>query len=367
MASHKNQHFVPRCYLKPFSLNGEGLAINMYNSDHHKGIENAAVASQCAANYFYGEDLSLEKLLQTPEGWYAHVLARMSEPGYRVTSEHKSFLRLFTLLQYRRTEAAAMYVAQSMNEALDIAYLGSGKAPDAERPSLKDAVHIGINTFLGAAHMTEDLKLCLIRNRTKVEFVTSDDPAIMTNRWYLTSPKAKLYSAGAASAGALFFLPLTPTILCVIYDGDVYSIPNEGGWADAYKEEEIHAFNEHQYLNCVANIYFSDWKMLAAIEREFLEALPRRIYPRFRIDVAVLESENEWGQKFRAVSRQESASFSRKLINMTHLFARPGRWPSVIKWRDKPKIYFNGSGIGYVRRQYVEENAASSLTPFKRV
>jgi hypothetical protein len=32
MASHKNQHFVPRCYLKPFSLDGKGFAINLYGN-----------------------------------------------------------------------------------------------------------------------------------------------------------------------------------------------------------------------------------------------------------------------------------------------------------------------------------------------
>ena len=31
MPSNKNQHFVLRCHLKPFTLNGEGVAINIFN------------------------------------------------------------------------------------------------------------------------------------------------------------------------------------------------------------------------------------------------------------------------------------------------------------------------------------------------
>lgn len=367
MASHKNQHFVPRCYLKPFSLNGEGLAINMYNIDRRKGIRNAALASQCSAAYFYGEDLTLEKLLQTPEGWYAQVLKEIRTPGYRLTTDHKSSLRLFTLLQYRRTEAAAMYIAQSMNETLDIAYRGADRVPEGERPSLKDAMQLGIHTFLQTARGLDDLKVCLIRNKTHGEFITSDDPAIMTNRWYLTNAKAKPHSAGMASAGALFFLPLTPTILCVIYDGDVYSIPNDAGWVDVYKQGDINAFNEHQYLNCVANVYFSGWKLLGVIESEFLAALPHRVFPKQQLEVAVIENEDEWGETYKTVSREEAALAARKMIRMTHMFARPTRWPSPIKWRDKPKIYFNGSSVGFLRRRHAEHCGIGALTPFRKI
>jgi hypothetical protein len=39
--------------------------------------------------------------------------------------------------------------------------------------------------FAEEMDIIDDLKLCLIRNRTSIPFVTSDDPAVMTNRWYL--------------------------------------------------------------------------------------------------------------------------------------------------------------------------------------
>lgn len=61
MATNKNQHFVPRCYLRPFTANGEGVVINLYNIDRQKFIPNAPVKNQCSGNYFYGQDDVLKK------------------------------------------------------------------------------------------------------------------------------------------------------------------------------------------------------------------------------------------------------------------------------------------------------------------
>src|SRR6185312_2249221 len=76
VASNKNQHFVPRCYLKPFTLNGEGLAISLLNVDQHRLVLTAPVKHQCSGDYFYGKDLQIEKALQHIEGLYANSLTR---------------------------------------------------------------------------------------------------------------------------------------------------------------------------------------------------------------------------------------------------------------------------------------------------
>lgn len=64
MASNKNQHFVPRCYLRPFTLDGNGLSINIFNIDRSRAIKNAPVKNQCSGDYFYGKDQKLERALQ---------------------------------------------------------------------------------------------------------------------------------------------------------------------------------------------------------------------------------------------------------------------------------------------------------------
>ena len=105
MASHKNQHFVSRCYLRPFSLDGRGVAINLYNIDRMKSIPAAAVKGQCSRSYFYGEDLIIETLLQKSEALYAGALRQIVEPSYALLDSEKIILRHFSLLQYSRTAA----------------------------------------------------------------------------------------------------------------------------------------------------------------------------------------------------------------------------------------------------------------------
>ncbi|WP_107355944.1 DUF4238 domain-containing protein [Rhodopseudomonas palustris] len=64
MPDNKNQHYVPRCLLKPFTLNGDGRSINVFNMARERSIANAPVKSQCSRDYFYGrDDLRSEKVL----------------------------------------------------------------------------------------------------------------------------------------------------------------------------------------------------------------------------------------------------------------------------------------------------------------
>ncbi len=177
MASHKNQHFVPRCYLKPFSVDGSGGAINVYNIDRHLGIQNAPVRGQCSHSYFYGEDLMLEKLLQHSEDAYSITLRSIGKPGYRLTELDQAVLSHFCYLQHCRTEAALRRAALSMSEMMDVVY--DGDIPVDKRTAMRDVVHMGMHAFSNTMHIVDDLKVCLVRNTTPQPFITSDDPAVL--------------------------------------------------------------------------------------------------------------------------------------------------------------------------------------------
>jgi len=51
----KNQHFVPRHYLKRFSFD-QGSQIHLFNLNSKKYVPEAPLRSQCSSSYFYGED-----------------------------------------------------------------------------------------------------------------------------------------------------------------------------------------------------------------------------------------------------------------------------------------------------------------------
>jgi hypothetical protein len=337
--------------LKPFTRLCEGRAINLYNIDRCRGVPNVSVRDQCSGNYFYGDDLHLEKLLQKSEDWFAQTLKEIFRPKHRLVEAHEKALRHFCYLQYIRTDAAFRRAALMMTEVWNIT--SKGESPPDWRGNMREAVQIGMATFAETMHVVEDLKVCLVRNETHCPFITSDDPAVLANRWYLQNPRARGLSGGVGSAGALFMLPLAPHVLCLIYDGDVYSIPNALGWTVVNKVADINAFNQHQFLGCLANVYFSDWTMLADIEAAYNVARLLRPAKRYEIVTAVPVGEDIGGRRFRAVARDEASEAKELLIHTRTIAPHPSRWPSIVKWRPSPKIYTNGSGVGFVRRSQV--------------
>ena len=121
MASNKNQHFVPRCYLRPFTVGGANRQIHLYNVDRQKVIEGAPVRHQCSGDYFYGNDPEQEKGIQAIESAYAETLRQVLSPEYRLTDDDRHLLKLFWLLQHLRTEAASrrsLEMAKSASEFL---------------------------------------------------------------------------------------------------------------------------------------------------------------------------------------------------------------------------------------------------------
>ncbi|CAN7715406.1 DUF4238 domain-containing protein [Variovorax sp. LjRoot175] len=198
MATNKNQHFVPRCYLRPFTLDGADAAINLYNVDRKRFIPRAPVKHQCSGDYFYGQDPLLEAAIQSVESAYANALRQMLSPGYILLDEHRDTLRKFWLLQHLRTEQASQRSVEMAHATETVAGIDSSSF----RLKIREAVLLAMRIFAQSMHSVDDLKVCLVRNRTKIPFVTSDDPAILANRWHQQTQRALGHSFGLHSAGA---------------------------------------------------------------------------------------------------------------------------------------------------------------------
>ena len=346
MATNKNQHFVPRCYLRPFTIDSANLAINLFNIDQLKFIERAPVKHQCSSDYFYGEDPGLEKALQATEGAYAAALREIFKPNYNLTDSHRKLLRRFWLLQHMRTEAASRRAIE-MTEATGNVI---GEEASSFRLSIREAVQDAMHTFVEQMYAVDDLKVCLVRNRTPLPFITSDDPAVLTNRWYLEARKTRESSFGLRSAGNILLLPLSPRVLCIGYDGDVYSIPHNGGWVDVRHEADVQALNQHQYLNCRANIFVHDPKYGPGVHDAFIGVTSLRPNARHKIRYAVFDCQEGDYKRYRVVDRDLADNHQEALIHTQNVHAKPSAWPKQIQWRPKGVVFTNGTGIGYVRR-----------------
>lgn len=301
MASNKNQHFVPRCHLRPFTVDGANKAINLHNLDRVKSFPATPVKGQCSGDYFYGDDLVIEKALQSFEGLYASRLKAIQTPGYQLIEADRELLREFWFLQYLRTKAASER-AVAMHDQMD-AELGG--LPPGYKLEIRDAVINAMKVFAKARTAVFDLKVALVRNRSSAPFITSDNPAIMTSRWHFSDPAA--YAApGLRNAGIIGLLPLSSEVLAVLYDGDVYAIAHQAGWIELVAAGDAEAFNEHQVLNCEANLYFRNWSDEPAVAALANRVSPNRPLARHRIEHAVLEREDAEGKVFRVVSAEEA-------------------------------------------------------------
>lgn len=360
MASNKNQHYVPRCYLRPFSLNEDGLAISLYNIDRQKFIPLVPVRSQCSGDYFYGRDPLLEKAIQAVETAYATRIGNILKPGYRLLETDRIVLRKFWLFQYMRTEAAARRSAE-MSASMQSA---AGITDKNYSMEIKDAVQVIMHTFVDQFDVVDDLKVCLVRNHTDVPFVTSDDPAILTNRWHLDHSRRMHYSFGLGNAGLLFLLPMSPTVLCIGYDGDIYSVPHQDGWIRANHQADVEAFNEHQFLNCRANIFVGREEHKDYVHAAYQRSAGSRLASRHILNYAVLDRDEEGVEHYRVVESPDSEKHEKALLHLQDKHPVPSKWPSQIAWRPNGCAYSNDTAVRFVRKSQVHRRAGP---PFRKV
>jgi hypothetical protein len=358
MPEHKRQHYVPRCYLKPFTLNTAGVAIDVFNISRQRAIRHAPIRGQCAKDYFYGEDLTLERSLQRIEGEYARAIRALQDGREVPTTGDLELLRNFAYLQYARTDMA-MQRRRMIEEGLHRT-IHEGRpieAPDldlSDRTIMRDSMHMYART----CDQIDDLKVCILKNESDTDFITSDDPSIFTSRFYLQRLGSQHF--GLSSSGALFLLPLSPRLLLICYDGNVYTIPDkEGCFVTTERATDVVALNEFQYLKASKNLYFSKWDDRDRIAQEFQQIIPQRPKSWCEFFVFVLDKSSDQGEHYRRATKEERVTARETLVSMHVLHPSPSNWLSKLKYRSAIRTYSNGSAVGHVRQKiWLERNPA---------
>ena len=349
MAVQKNQHFVPRCALKPFTLKVEGLAINLHNIVRKRAIQNAPVKGQCARDYLYGKDLRAENLLKELEGKYARVVSRLRS-GSSIDDDDKEWLRLFVGIQLRRTDWAIQQMRDFRRSADDKIYARAPEHRPEDSRSDTQMMHASLRIAMQLMPYLKDLKLAIFRNNTARDFITCDNPAVLTNRFHLQKLNNRHF--GYSSSGAMLSMPISPDLSMLLYDKRIYSIPNATGtsFIEVKSIEDINAINELQLLAASENIYFSSWDDADDIAAK-VEALSQtRADAHHATEVYVRDQTVSDAEVYRTATPEEEAAAREVIVATGFQFPAPSRWPTQIKYRSKPKTFYNGSAIGHVRK-----------------
>lgn len=153
------------------------------------------------------------------------------------------------------------------------------------------------------------------------------------------------------SAGALFLLPISPTLLCLCYDGGVYSIVSENGCVVVRNADDVVALNRIQLLYARSNVYMRDTSEVVA---EIYESVrEERARSGIRLEYAVSERAERNGRRYTVVDRGFGMD-DQGLIAWHFRNPIPNAWPAFIRWRSDGVASSNGSAVGFVRRSHAQ-------------
>src|ERR1043166_9568494 len=112
MANKKNQHFVPKLYLKQFSVNNDNATIGLFHLDNNLFLAKVPLKHQAKETYFYGEDGYLEEQLSKLEALAAPCLKEIAASNSLPKKESPEYFRVFsfTVILANRTKDAAEQV-----------------------------------------------------------------------------------------------------------------------------------------------------------------------------------------------------------------------------------------------------------------
>lgn len=352
MPSFKNQHFVPQCYLRSFSLQKDikAKSINLFNLKSKKLFENAPIKNQCSKDYFYGKDLKIEKALHEYEGSYANLLqAILQNPAYRLSEKDNKCLINFWFIQYIRTEYHIKESLQSFQRFVEDNELQE-HVDNTILNQFETTKMIMKNMNIGF-EILNDLTCILIKNYTKVPFITSDNPSILTNRYYFKKKLLKYFSFGLNSMGTLLILPLSPEYCFVAYDKKVYSIHHNKNTLKIKRDRDIEIINQFQIINCNYNIYLNS---ISSFESYYKKYLGLRLPSRYKITYSILDEENHNYKKFKVIPSSELKNYKypETLTHISTQHPEPDFWPSFLQWNILGYGFSNDSGQGHVREKF---------------
>jgi len=263
MPDKKKQHFVPRFYLKNFSLNSSGRTIGIFNLSSAKFIPSGSLKDQAYKDYFYGRDATIEDAFCELEGVAAKIIQNILAQHSTPLSGSKEHYALLTFIIF--LSARTVYRVDELNEAVDKFIkavlskdLSISPYLDKGRFSLTQPTHMALSEAALCLPLTFDLCFKLVINKTKEPFITSDHPVVLYNQ-FLEPRKKYGNNTGLACKGQEIFLPLSPRHLIIFFDRDIYKVGNKSEKSiEVATDSDVRALNLIQCISADKNLYFNE-------------------------------------------------------------------------------------------------------------
>jgi hypothetical protein len=280
----------------------------------------------------------------------ARIVSQLSDRT-NLSDADKEWLQLFIFIQQRRTELAVQRMRDFTNSMADAVFARAPEQRPVDDESDTRLMHLSLEMALSQMKYVTDLKVVIFANKSGVELITCDHPAALTNRFHLQ--KLQKNSFGISNSGAILSMPLTPKLSAMFYDTGVYTIPNATGtsFVDLKHDSDVHALNQIQYLSAGKNLYFKRWEDAERIAAEIIGISEQRAAAG-AISKTLIRDDDGVGpsETYRIGTVEEEIAAKETIVVTSFRQPSPKNWPSILKFRDKPKTFYNGTGVGHVRR-----------------
>jgi hypothetical protein len=278
----KKHHFVPQLYMRNFSTDTTRKLINIFAITQDLAIKEKAIKDQCYAWRLYGNTNEIEDNLQRFESPLAEVLrciianCRLPRPS---TDERRKLYE-FISLQMLRTAREATRLSDGMEEMFG--HVRKSFSPNSSDIVTKSPLSkyslMSLQTWPMVLDAIDDLAIKLIINRTNIQLITSDNPAVRYNQY--CEGVEGLTTTGMLSQGLQVLLPISPRHLLLFYDANAYSV---AGHSDPVvvtdRSGDILTLNLLQGINAGEILLFSDFEQLDLVKNAVKSAIQLR---RFR-------------------------------------------------------------------------------------
>jgi hypothetical protein len=268
MAESKNQHYVPRHYLRRFALPG-GKRILLYVIDTNTFPPPAPLKTQCSKDYFYGKDTRFEKILTNLEGraesLFSTVCQTDSIPKDALTK--RDILAVLGVMQGRtrisieqRDSLFDQAMKATMRKDPEFEAITSIPKADLDKFKFRDGLspQRAVVTALLTGYRIGDLGIKILKSETNRHFITSDNPVVVVNQAFaMLLPK--LNTHGLSMRGIQLILPLDPFRCLFAFDLNAYRVGKRSGdCVKLAREEDVELINALQVQNADQHLYFQD-------------------------------------------------------------------------------------------------------------
>lgn len=259
----KNQHYIPKFYLRNFSYNNNKKQIGLFNLSTNFFFQAATLKDNGSKNFFYGADGIIEEYLSKAENNFANIIrdiiANRALPE-KYSKEHIDLLYFVALTDFRnpsRVENIKQQRKEVEKRILELQEDTDLQKICPERTH-EEIVALSLLNTSKVMKMILDLDYKLLINKTSMPFITSDFPVVKYNQ-FLEKKRWRYGKTGYSSIGLQIFIPLDSKLTILLYDDTIYRVGvKKNNTMNITNINDVDKLNTLQFINCIDSVFFDE-------------------------------------------------------------------------------------------------------------